>query len=544
MSVSRSTARRQYSARARAGTLQQAVAPKVVRVAGYFRASTDEANQPYTLGMQEEKVRAYCQSQDDMELTAVYEERASGKDIEGRPQLLQLLEDAAAGKFDAVVVYKVDRWSRRLADLIASVDFLDRHSVRFASVTEPIDTSTPMGRMVLQMLGSFAEFERGLIVERVIGGIEAKVAKGLPLSSQVGFGLRVDSNGVVEADPETFGVVQRIFEEYTRDLRGTKAIAQRLQAAGLPTPGSVPWSAPAVARVLRSRTLIGQLPFRDSWVDGAHAPLLDLDLFEKAQVLADSRSSQRAAAHAKGDFVLTGVIRCGRCDAPYTGTTGTSANGAKVRYYACLTGRRYGKRSCDGPTVPADALETLVADALLDVYANHELFAEAIADHLARQEDRAAPITAELTAARAAEASAARKLARYRDDYEAERITGVTYEEAKARLEPELSAARDHIARLELDLAARDLVAVPTDADRKALHALMTERVRTGSVAARKALFAALVEKLVVYDIDSVTPTFALTSPDRLSESVRAGSEDPALAPAGEMFACHTPGWS
>jgi hypothetical protein len=194
--------------------------------------------------------------------------------------------------------------------------------------------------------------------------------------------------------------------------------------------------------------------------------------------------------------------------------------------------------------VPADALETLVTDALLDVYANHELFAEAIADHLARREDRTAPMTAELAAARAAEASAARKLARYRDDYEDERITGVTYEEAKARLEPELSAVRDHIARLELDLAAQDLAAVPTDADRKALHALMTERVRTGSVAARKALFAALVEKLVVHDIDSVTPTFALTSPDRLSESVRAGSEDPTLAPAGEMFACHTPGWS
>jgi site-specific DNA recombinase len=267
---------------------------------GYFRASTDETNQPYTLEMQEEKVRAYCHSQDGMELTAVYEERASGKNIEGRPRFLQLLEDAAAGKFDAVVVYKVDRWSRQLADMLSTVDFLDRHTVRFASVTEPIDTSTPMGRMVLQMLGSFAEFERGLIVERVIAGIEAKLAKGLPLTSRVGFGLRVDTHGVVEADPETFGVVQRIFEEYARDLRGTKAIAQRLQADGLPTPGTAPWSAPAVARVLRSRTLIGELPFRDSWVEGAHAPLLDLDLFEKAQALADSRSTQRSAARAQG----------------------------------------------------------------------------------------------------------------------------------------------------------------------------------------------------------------------------------------------------
>ena len=106
-------------------------------------------------------------------------------------------------------------------------------------------------------------------------------------------------------------------------------------------------------------------------------------------------------------------------------------------------------------------------------------------------------------------------------------------------MEPELAAARDHVAGLELDLAAHELAPVPTDADRKALHALLTERVRTGSVAARKALFAALVEKLVVHDVDRVTPTFALSGPDQLPESVRAGSEDPALAlitrlPGGE----------
>lgn len=133
---------------------------------------------------------------------------------------------------------------------------------------------------------------------------------------------------------------------------------------------------------------------------------------------------------------------------------------------------------------------------------------------------------------------------RRRPPHEAEAITGATYEEAKARLEPELAAARDHVAGLELDLAAQELAPVPTDADRKALHTLLTERVRTGSVPARKALFAALVDKLVVHDVDNVTPTFAPTDPDQLAERVRAGSEDPALASAGEVFARRTPGWS
>ncbi len=141
----------------------------------------------------------------------------AGKDIEGRPELLRLLEDAADGSFDTVLVHKIDRWSGRLADLLATVEFLDRHDVAFASATEPIDTTSPLRRLFLQILGSFAEFERGLIVERVTRGIEAKRNAGLPLA-MVGFGLRKEADGVVEKDPDTFPVVERIFRDYKGDL--------------------------------------------------------------------------------------------------------------------------------------------------------------------------------------------------------------------------------------------------------------------------------------------------------------------------------------
>jgi site-specific DNA recombinase len=538
-----SSATTRRRARARPGGQPQAPAGQVLRVAGYARASTDEGNQPYTVDMQQEKIQAYCHSQDNMELVATYEERASGKDIEGRPELMRLLEDVAEGKFDAVVVYKVDRWSRLLADLLATIDFLDRHAVRFASVTEPIDTSTPMGRMVLQMLGSFAEFERGLIVERVISGIEAKVAKGLPLTGKVGFGLRVDHRGVVEPDPATFGVVLRIFKEYTEDLHGTKTIALGLQADAMPTPGKAPWSAPAVARVLRSRTFIGELPFRDGWVPGAHEPLLDPELFEKAQRLADQRSTQAGAARSKGDFILSGTIVCGHCAAAYSGTTGTSGNGNKVRYYSCTTARRYGKKSCAAPSVPADELETLVTDALLETYADSTVFTAAVAEHAARRQTRTGPLNAELDAAKSEESATSRKLERYRDDYESERINGATYQEAKTRLEAGLSRLGDRIARLELDLAAHEVVTLPSEADRKALHAILVDQVRTGAVPARKALFTALVEKLEVHDLDDVRPTFRLGGPD-LAELAAPAGDGPGFALAGEMFASRASGWS
>lgn len=95
---------------------------------------------------------------------------ASAKDVIGRPQLQQLLHDAAAGKFDLVLVARIDRWSRNLADLLDTVSFLEKHGVAFHSATEHFDTTSPMGKMILSMLGMFAEFERAMIIDRIIRG--------------------------------------------------------------------------------------------------------------------------------------------------------------------------------------------------------------------------------------------------------------------------------------------------------------------------------------------------------------------------------------
>lgn len=537
------------------GTRVSTNSSPVVRVATYRRASTDEENQPFSLASQRSKLDAYVASQDNMAVACDYEEYASAKDIEGRPQLLRLLEDAAAGKFDTVVVHKVDRWSRRLADLLATVEFLDRHGVAFASATEPIDTTTPLGRMVLQILGSFAEFERGLIVERVTRGIEAKLAQGLPLAS-VGYGLTKDAAGVVIKEPDTFGVVERIFREYTNDRLGTKAIAMGLQADGLPTPGGRPWSAPAVARVLRNRTFIGELPFRDGWVEGAHGPLLNPDLFAAAQRIADGRSAPAAAASARADFVLAGTVVCGHCDAAYVGNTGTSRNKTKVRYYTCLTARRYGKNECAAPSLPADDLERLVGEALVDLYADSGLFEEAVENYLAEQQAGADPLQAELDAAQAAVTDKERVIARYQADYETGKLDADLYNGRTRELRAGVEAASERIAQLHIQLAEAQAAPVPSDDDRRRLHELLAERVHTGPVPVRKALFTALVARLEVHDIDDVRPTFRLGGPElpELADAASPGdasesnpdpeARDSGPASRGQVFACHSSEWS
>ncbi len=290
--------------------------------------------------------------------------------------------------------------------------------------------------------------------------------------------LRVNERGFVEADPATFGVVHRIFHEYTTEHRVTRPSRWASRRTAYP----------AAAR--------------------------NTAVFEAARRLAERRSTQSAAASSRGDFVLTGTVVCGHCAGAYVGTTGTSRNGKKVRYYSCSTGRRYSKARCSAPSVPAEELETLVTDTLLATYADSALFAEAIGAHLSRREDTLGPLQQELAAAEAAVTATERKLARYRDDYESERIAG------------------------------HALAAPPTDADRKALHATLVDRVRTGSVATRKAMFTALVESLEVHALDDIRPVFRLGGPEltKASNSPEVAGQDGERATAGEMFASRASG--
>jgi site-specific DNA recombinase len=206
----------------RRGTAADALAPgsgpltePTVRVATYRRASTDEGNQPYSLDAQSMRLDAYVPGQPGWTVVADYVERASGKNVEGRPQLKRLQRDAADGKFDVVLVMRIDRWSRSLVDLLDTVDLLAGHGVAFHSATEHFDTSTPLGKLRLQMLGMFAEFERAPSSTRIKRGNAAKLASGIPLPSRNWYGLTVDKDsGRIVADENTIGVAQRIFDKY------------------------------------------------------------------------------------------------------------------------------------------------------------------------------------------------------------------------------------------------------------------------------------------------------------------------------------------
>lgn len=165
------------------------------------------------------------------------------------------------------------------------------------------------------------------------------------------------------------------------------------------------------------RGFIGEVRGQDRWWAGAHDPIIDKDLFEAAQAVAATRTTKAGAAATNSDFILTGTISCARCGGAYVGTRGT-ARGKSHRYYSCVTARRYGAKHCSGPSLPADELEKLVIDAILETYDDHGLFERAVEEYVLRRESREAPLLEQLAAQRSSIAAKQRVRDKYQDDYE------------------------------------------------------------------------------------------------------------------------------
>ena len=230
-------------------------------VATYTRISTDEEHQPYSLEAQDQRLRAYISSQDGWELMRQFTDQMTGSSLE-RPGLQRALFEART--HELLLVYRVDRLARSVRGLAEILHDLDKAGIVFRSATEPFDTGSPAGRMMVQMLGVFAEFERATIIDRVIAGMERKAARGgwnggpVPFGyisiprrayGAIGSGLTEPTAEFLEVDPERAPLVRVIFDLYAHKRLGSRAIAQWLTEQGHRPKGGRPWSFRSVFRL-------------------------------------------------------------------------------------------------------------------------------------------------------------------------------------------------------------------------------------------------------------------------------------------------------
>ena len=351
--------------------------PKILRCAVYTRKSTEEGlEQAFnSLDAQREACEAYVMSQTHegwVVLPTPYDDGGfSGGNME-RPGLQALMRDIDRGLVDVIVVYKVDRLTRSLADFAKIVERFDKRGVSFVSVTQAFNTTSSMGRLTLNVLLSFAQFEREVTSERIRDKLAASRRKGMWMGGKAPFGYVVKEKKIYP-DPVEAPIVQRIYSRYL-DLKSVRLLRDELEAEGVISKayvsrhgrayGGKPFDRGALYHLLQNRIYIGEIQHKDEQHKGQHDGIVPKPLFDKVQAqLAEARRRDTGPASTSVRHPLAGLLwdSAGNRMSPSHG----QKVGRRYRYYVSRAALG-APRSRPGAItrIPAEPIETLVLDRL------------------------------------------------------------------------------------------------------------------------------------------------------------------------------------
>ncbi len=351
----------------------------VIRCAIYTRKSTEEGlDQEFnSLDAQRESAEAYISSQKEAGWKLVpdrYDDGGfSGGNLD-RPALRRLLDDVEAGRVDCVLVYKVDRLSRSLLDFARLMDRFDRRSVSFVSVTQQFNTTSSLGRLTLNILLSFAQFEREIIGERTRDKMGAARRKGKWVGGTPVLGYDVDPAGgrLVVNEPEAQRVreIFRLFKTHRSLLKLVNQLEARRwtnkswkSKRGVEHVGR-PFTKPTLRSLLTNPIYGGKVEYRDTIYPGEHPAIIAPAVWEKVNAEFRTRQRKRSdAARTKQNALLAGLLFCHSCNQPMIATY-TAKRGRRFRYYVCQRARRNGWDSCPTKAVPAVLIEDSVVAQL------------------------------------------------------------------------------------------------------------------------------------------------------------------------------------
>jgi len=369
--------------------------PPVIRCAIYTRKSSDEGLQQEfnSLDAQREAAEAYIVSQKAegmIALTQRYDDGGyTGGNME-RPAILRLMTDIDAGKIDCVVVYKVDRLSRSLMDFARIMETFERHKVSFVSVTQYFNTTHSMGRLTLNILLSFAQFEREIIGERIRDKIAASRQRGKWTGGTPILGYDVDrSSGSPKlvVNPVEASQVRQIFGLYL-ELGSLLAVVAELDHRGWQSKlwitrggkrrGGMPIDKCGLHNLLTNVLYIGKVTHKKEVYAGEHEAIVPVAIFERVQKqLAQNRSAVSVELRNRYGALLRKLLYCKACGRAMAHTYASRGN-KRYRYYTCTNVIKRGRRKCSTPSLPAGEIEKAVIDQIRCLGADRELLAEVL----------------------------------------------------------------------------------------------------------------------------------------------------------------------
>lgn len=347
-------------------------------VAIYIRVSTEEqATQGNSLEEQEERLRAYCKAMGWDNVDTFIDDGYSAGTL-NRPYLSKMIDGVKENKYSMVITTKIDRLCRNLLDLLTLIDEFETYKCGYASSSESFDTSTPAGRMVLQILGAFAEFERGRTRERIRDNMRSIARKTDRALSRPCFGYDVIDGKYVVNEKEA-EIVKQI-ADWMIAGEGALKVAKRLNKIGILTKDGNSFTANAVRKLVRRETLYGTLVYnrvtthkgkqitrpKEEWIitENHHESVLDKQTFDKMQTVIDARTTSGKQADNQR-WLLSGIVICDHCGKKMVGRYKKKPSGREYFHYVCTSYTR--KAECFHHYIKRDDLEQVVLDALLNL---------------------------------------------------------------------------------------------------------------------------------------------------------------------------------
>ena len=350
----------------------------IVRCAIYCRKSVEKGldMEFNTLDAQREAGEAFITSQKANGWVCLPEHYDDGGYSGGtlnRPALKKLLQDCEAGKVDVIVVYKIDRLSRSLCDFADLSRSLAKWNVDFVSVTQEINTQTSAGRMMLNILMTFAQFEREMIATRVKDKMAATRRKGKWCGGSVPLGYHVIDKRLV-IDEETAPVIQRIFRRYL-EIQSPKQIAHELNQDGIKTVLGKQWDTQHIYRILNNYTYAGMVFYEGKCWSGEHNAIIDKKTWDLTQSFLQANAPIKKLVRTRSsEAALNGIIRCGHCNSAMK-LVKSHRWGREYRYYYCIRDQRRDVSTCPIKEIPAGEIEEMVCKQLTPVLKSPEIVA-------------------------------------------------------------------------------------------------------------------------------------------------------------------------
>lgn len=343
----------------------------------YVRVSTEEqAQEGYSIRAQEQKLKDYSRIKEWGVYKVYIDDGISGKNIQDRPAIQEMISDIENGKVNNVLVFKIDRLTRNTADLIYLVNLFNTYDCAFNSLSESIDTQTASGRMFIKIIGIFAEFERENIIERSKIGFERKVREGYTLATRTtSYGYDRKAGEKIQTINEyEASIVREVFDMFVNKHMSCFEIANNLNDRKIPTKENAVWHTRTIKNMLTNCNYVGRVRYatkdenRHFETEGAHKPIISKELYEETQNLIQKISVKSYTKRPKEDTYFSGILFCAKCGGKMVahGSYRTNKDGSVHvgREYRCSN---YIKKTCNASNVSQGKVEQAFRDYMNNI---------------------------------------------------------------------------------------------------------------------------------------------------------------------------------